>query len=240
MLLQTNSYIVPKEKRSEHARLLQRFKQVMAKLGCDHFEVFEQVGANWSGAETGRFVQIMRFRDRQHVLAVQAAERGDAQAKEFIQEFCDLVNLPYQQQAGLFAAGYYNSVISLPWSPSARPNAAPRRAAIPVSGMGAAAATAGAVPESASGSVILPDASEADSDRDAAIPVDANAGDETPGDGTPGDPTLANPFNLDSGSTPTERAASSAGDTANGDIDILDYLDDVEPAGKQPPNDRLD
>src|SRR5690348_10596617 len=31
MLLQTNSYVVPKEKRSEHARLLRRFKQVLHK-----------------------------------------------------------------------------------------------------------------------------------------------------------------------------------------------------------------
>src|SRR6476646_4362798 len=60
MLLQTNSYVVPKEKRSEHVRLLRRFKQVLHKLGCDHFEVYEQVGTNWtSDQSSGRFVQIM-------------------------------------------------------------------------------------------------------------------------------------------------------------------------------------
>ena len=57
MLLQTNSYIVPKDKRAEHARLLRRFRAALAKLGCDSFEVYEQVGANWtSGEPTGRRV----------------------------------------------------------------------------------------------------------------------------------------------------------------------------------------
>jgi hypothetical protein len=52
MLLQTNSYIVPKEKRAEHARLVRRFRQTLARLGCDHFEVYEQVGANWGSGES--------------------------------------------------------------------------------------------------------------------------------------------------------------------------------------------
>ena len=33
MLLQTNSYIVPKDKRAEHARLLRRFRAALAKNG---------------------------------------------------------------------------------------------------------------------------------------------------------------------------------------------------------------
>ena len=112
MLLQTNSYVVPKEKRAEHARLMRRFRQTLMKLGCDQFEVYEQVGANWGGGETnGRFVQIMRFRDRKHQLAVQNAERSDPTAQALINEFCDLVNFPYQQQQGLFAVGFYNSVL---------------------------------------------------------------------------------------------------------------------------------
>jgi hypothetical protein len=112
MLLQTNSYIVPKEKRAEHARLVRRFKQTLARLGCEHLEVYEQVGANWgSGETTGRFVQIMRFRDRKHQLAVQAAERNDAAAQALINEFCELINFPYQQQQGLFAVGFYQSVL---------------------------------------------------------------------------------------------------------------------------------
>src|SRR6188768_3857326 len=82
MLLQTNSYIVPKEKRVEHSRLLRRFRQALARVGCDHFEVYEQVGSNWTGETTGRFVQIMRFRDKTHQLAVQAAEREDQGAQE--------------------------------------------------------------------------------------------------------------------------------------------------------------
>ena len=114
MLLQTNSYIVPKEKRAEHARLLARFRQTLARLGCDHFESYEQVGANWSGGETpGRFVQIMRFRDRKHQQQVQQSERTDAQAQALIKEFCELINFPYQQQQGLFAVGFYNSVMAV-------------------------------------------------------------------------------------------------------------------------------
>ena len=112
MLLQTNSYIVPKDKRAEHARLLRRFRAALAKLGCDNFEVYEQVGANWNtGEPTGRYVQIMRFRDRRHQVAVQQAERNDPAAQAIIAEFCQLINFPYQQQQGLFAVGFYNNVL---------------------------------------------------------------------------------------------------------------------------------
>src|SRR6478736_6200279 len=117
MLLQTNSYIVPKEKRAEHARLMRRFRQILNSLGCDNFEIYEQVGANWSsGQSTGRCVQIMRFRDRKHQLAVQNAELSDPAAQKLIAEFCDLINYPYQQQQGQFAVGFYSSV--LPVAPS--------------------------------------------------------------------------------------------------------------------------
>lgn len=114
MLLQTNSYIVPRERRNEHERLVRRFRQVFSRLGCEQFEVFEQVGANWSANEpTGRFVQIMRFRDRRHQQAVQEAERKDEGAQALIAEFCKLINFPYQQQQGLFAVGYYSSVLPI-------------------------------------------------------------------------------------------------------------------------------
>jgi hypothetical protein len=53
----------------------------------------------------------MRFRDRRHQLAVQAAERNDPVAQAVIAEFCNLINFPYQQQQGLFAVGFYNAVI---------------------------------------------------------------------------------------------------------------------------------
>ena len=112
MLLQTNSYVVPKEKRAEHARLVRKFRQTLNRLGCDQFDVFEQVGANWSGGETsGRFVQMMRFRDRKHQLAVQNAEKQDAAAQQLIAEFCALIDFPYQQQQNLFAVGFYQSVL---------------------------------------------------------------------------------------------------------------------------------
>ena len=112
MLLQTNSYIVPKEKRTEHARLLQRFRQTLTRLGCDQFEVYERNGANWNAADNdGRFIQIMRFRDRKHQMQVQQAERTDPGAQQLIKEFCELINFPYQQQQGLFAVGFYTSVL---------------------------------------------------------------------------------------------------------------------------------
>jgi hypothetical protein len=113
MLLQTNSYVVPKDKRVEHTRLLGRFKQLLAKHGCDQFEVYEQVASNWSGTETtGRFVQIMRFRDRRQQAAIQTAERDDPSAQQLIKEFCELINFPYQQQQGLFAVGFYQSALT--------------------------------------------------------------------------------------------------------------------------------
>jgi len=112
MLLQTNSYVVPKERRAEHARMVRKFRQTLARLGCDQFDVFEQVGANWTGGETtGRFVQMMRFRDRKHQLSVQSAGRQDPGAQQLIAEFCELINFGYQQQQGLFAVGFYQSVL---------------------------------------------------------------------------------------------------------------------------------
>jgi hypothetical protein len=124
MLLQTNSYVVPKEKRNEHARLVQRFRQTLTRLGCDHFEVYEQTGANWQPVESAgnvRFVQIMRFRDRRHQQQVQAAERTDPTAQALIREFCELINFPFQQQEGLFAVGFYNSVVVAVGSAGAAP-----------------------------------------------------------------------------------------------------------------------
>lgn len=116
MLLQTNSYIVPREKRTEHARLLRRFRLILHRLGCDDFHVYEQMGANWAAAGmSGRFVQILKFRDRHQQQAVQQAEREDVEAQEAIAAFCRLINIPYQQQQGLFASAFYQSI----WEESA-------------------------------------------------------------------------------------------------------------------------
>lgn len=113
MLLQTNSYIVPKEKLAEHTRLMRRFRQTMTKLGCDSFDVFEQVGPGWSPLKTGgRFIQMIRFRDRKHHQQVQLAERGDSAAQQLIKDFCDLIDFPYQQEQGLFASGFYTAVLA--------------------------------------------------------------------------------------------------------------------------------
>src|SRR4051794_5845536 len=137
MLLQTNSYIVPKEKRVEHARLLRRFRHMLARLGCDQFDVYEQVGANWNTAEpTGRYVQIMRFRDRKHQLAVQAAEQADPSAQAVIAEFCRLINFPYQQQQGLFAVGFYTGVLPVaPPRTQLQPPPLATPAAFPMAGL---------------------------------------------------------------------------------------------------------
>jgi hypothetical protein len=55
-------------------------------------------------------VQIIRFRDRQHQLDVREAERLDLEAQSLIEEFCQLINFPYQQEHGLFAVGFYNEL----------------------------------------------------------------------------------------------------------------------------------
>lgn len=122
MLLQTNSYIVPREKRAEHSRLMARFRQCFRRLG-NTFEVYEQTGPNFTGDGGGRFVQMMRFRDRRHQQEIQALEKEDKVAQQLIEEFCRLVNLPYQQKQGLFASGFYASVLHERHKP--QPDAAP-------------------------------------------------------------------------------------------------------------------
>jgi hypothetical protein len=133
MLLQTNSYIVPRDRRAEHERLMRRIRQALARLGCEQYEVYEQVGANWSssGDRAGRFVQIMRFRDRKHQVAVQAAEKNDPATQALIKEFCELINFPYQQQQGLFAIGFYQSILPATlegWEPDRNLDQAPEEA----------------------------------------------------------------------------------------------------------------
>jgi len=129
MLLQTNSYVVPRDKRTEHARLMKRFRQTLLRLGCDQFEVYEQVGPQWNASKsTGRFVQLIRFRDRKHHEEVQAAERQDESAQEVIREFCELVNFTYQQEQSLFTSGFYISalpVASARIGANGQPEAAP-------------------------------------------------------------------------------------------------------------------
>jgi hypothetical protein len=170
MLLQTNSYIVPKDKRLEHARLLRKFRTTLARIGADQFEVYEQVGANFAAGEaTGRFVQIMRFRDRQHQLEVQAAERQDPDAQRLIQEFCALINFPYQQQQGLFAVGFYTSALpaassrsspkpvapQAPSGESAKPQAAVEEPLVPESARGESVDVPIAPAEQAEGASLL-------------------------------------------------------------------------------------
>ena len=113
MLLQTNSYVVPKDKRNEHALLVRRFRQSLAKLGCGHFEVYEQVSQNWSGQDSGgRYVQIICASATAGISSkCRRPSASDPVAQALIQEFCELINFPFQQQQGLFAVGFYNSVL---------------------------------------------------------------------------------------------------------------------------------
>ncbi len=177
MLLQTNSYIVPKEKRAEHARLLSRFRQTLARLGCDHFEAYEQVGTNWNGSEaTGRFVQIMRFRDRKHQQQVQGAERSDPNAQALIKEFCELINFPYQQQQGLFAVGFYSSAV--PVAPARVPE-----------GGGQSAEPVNEMVDAPEESLPVDDQLEP-AEPDAPPPADESSDPEQPGAEPPADPSV--------------------------------------------------
>lgn len=111
MLLQTNSYLVPPEKRDDHAGLMKRFAQTLHRLGCERFEIVEQMGPEWTPGEVGRCVQLMQFRDRQHRQQVQQAEQSDPDAQAVIAEFVALLDIPYQQDQGYFATGYYESIL---------------------------------------------------------------------------------------------------------------------------------
>ncbi len=111
MLLQTNSYLVPPEKRDEHVGLMKRFAQILHRLGCERFEIVEQMGPEWTPGEVGRCVQLMQFRDRKHQQQVQQAEQTDPDAQAVIAEFVALLDIPYQQDQGYFASGYYESIL---------------------------------------------------------------------------------------------------------------------------------
>jgi hypothetical protein len=113
MLLQTNSYLVPADKREAHARLMRLFQEVLLRLGCEHFEVYERLSEDGQrSAAAVRYVQLMRFRDRRHHQAHQEAERGDETAQQLIREFSHLVGLPEQLEHGTFTIGYYDSLIA--------------------------------------------------------------------------------------------------------------------------------
>jgi hypothetical protein len=56
----------------------------------------------------------MRFRDRQHHLQIQEAEKSDPGVQQLINDFCELIDLPSQQGQGLFAMGYYSRMSATP------------------------------------------------------------------------------------------------------------------------------
>ena len=219
MLLQTNSYIVPKDKRTEHARLIMRFKQTLARLGCDHFEAYEQVGANWSPTEaTGRFVQIMRFRDRKHQQQIQAAERTDPAAQQLIKEFCELINFPYQQQQGLFAVGFYSSILpgAVPRIPPPPPQ--PHAAQAPPTPVQAAPGDNGPV-EDAVAPVL-----------DEPPPLPPPGGDQ-PQQQTHGPEDVADDIVL---RTDADAAPAPGEADANGEFNIDEFIEEASPKKPQP------
>lgn len=110
MLVQTNTYIVPASRRQHHARLMRRFREALLRMGCDQFEILEESGEHWSaGPDDVRCVQIMRFRDKQHHQAVQAAERTDTESQALIKEFASLIDLPAQAARNQFVVHYYTT-----------------------------------------------------------------------------------------------------------------------------------
>lgn len=125
MLLQTNSYFVPKDKRTEHARLMHRFRALMARLGCDQFDVCEQSGPDWNSERGGRFVQLMKFRDSAHQKSVRDAEQSDVGAQDLVREFCELVDYALQQQQGMATTAFYRGIFSNPTSASATRSSVP-------------------------------------------------------------------------------------------------------------------
>ena len=129
MLLQTNSYLVPRARRDAHARLMRRFAACFRRLGSD-LEVYEQADGpefrpRGRDAESTRFVQMMRFRDRDHQRQVRDREQSDAEAKGLIAEFVELVDLARQGREGQYAGSYYLGL-------DLREPAAPAAAEVPV------------------------------------------------------------------------------------------------------------
>ena len=98
MLIQTQSYLVPADVRGDHARLLRQIRVCMRRLGGTIEFYEEEVG----GRGRGRFVHLMRFRDRGHLQAVRHAEEDDDKAQRLIRRLSELVDLPRQVETGTF------------------------------------------------------------------------------------------------------------------------------------------
>lgn len=113
MLLQTNSYLLPADRREEHARLMRRIADALKRLGCDSFEVHEEVNPDGTVPPSySRFIQILRFRDRAHYQAVRSAEAADPAAQQLVAEFCELIDFAAQREQGTFAMAFYNNLLS--------------------------------------------------------------------------------------------------------------------------------
>jgi hypothetical protein len=130
MLMQTNAYTVPPDKRDAHERLMRRFADAMRRNGAT-FEVYEQVTPDsftnpaLPSSSSGRFVQVVRVRDARHLQQVQERERSDPASQQLIREFIDLIDLPSQQEQGTYLPGFYASLTTSDPPPSRFPNQTP-------------------------------------------------------------------------------------------------------------------
>ncbi len=115
MLLQTNSYLVPRDRMAAHDELMRRFAACFARLGVAEgaFELFRQTSAEYrpdTAAAAQRVTQILRFDDRKQQEAVHEAEAHDAEAAALVGELRKLVDLDEQAARGHFTSSYYASV----------------------------------------------------------------------------------------------------------------------------------
>jgi hypothetical protein len=111
MLLQTNSYLVPRDRIRAHDDLMRRFRSCFSRLGLEtqQFEVLRETGPEFSTPRTSavRHVQVVRFRDKDQYDLIHDAEAADPEAQELVAEFARLVELEAQQRRGHFVGTYY-------------------------------------------------------------------------------------------------------------------------------------
>ncbi|MEM7808642.1 MAG: hypothetical protein AAF561_11060 [Planctomycetota bacterium] len=123
MLLQTNSYLVPRHRLREHDDLMRQFVACFRRLGVADgaFEVFQSLDHEYRQHDNQphqRITQILRFRDHDQQQAVHRAEASDPEAAELVEKLRRLVDLDEQAARKQFTSNYYGQII-LTGSPQA-------------------------------------------------------------------------------------------------------------------------
>ena len=113
MLLQTNSYLVPRDRLAAHDELMARFRRCFERLGvrAGQFEVYRQTSDDFAedrSIPAVRCVQMMRFATTDEHEQVRNREFDDPEAQSLIIELSRLVDLPAQQRSGHFGGGFYS------------------------------------------------------------------------------------------------------------------------------------